>query len=101
MTHFEGPLSGGGDLTIGAAAVALANTDGDGVAARGATIQVQDAAVRWRVDRTDPTATVGDDAEPGDTIQLTSRGDVRGFRAIRRDGANATGFVTLYAHVED
>ncbi len=63
-----------------------------------AHIDVEDAAVRFRVDGVAaPTATVGRTAEAGDIIKLTDPSELANFRAIRRDGTDATIRVT-YGH---
>ena len=55
-----------------------------------AFIMVETAAVRYTVDGTTPTATVGHYLEPGDTLILGSRDQIVKFLAIRRDGVSAT-----------
>ena len=60
-----------------------------------ATIDIEDAAVRVRVDGVDdPSATVGRPFEAGDEIKLTDPAELANFRAIRRDGTDATFRVT-------
>jgi len=53
-------------------------------------ITVETAAVRFRLDGTNPTATVGHVLEPGDILTLTSQEQMDGFKVIRRDGISAT-----------
>ncbi len=55
-----------------------------------ALITVETAAVRFRIDGTAPTATVGHILEPGDVLELRGVGELGKFQAIRRDGADAT-----------
>ena len=60
-----------------------------------ATIDVEGAAVRFRVDGVaDPTASVGRQALAGDIIKLTDPSELANFRVIRRDGTDATLRVT-------
>ena len=77
------------DLTVGSTAVgftaATYGNDGDY-----ASVYVESGPIRFRVDAGTPTASVGDTLEQGDRIILTSRQEVVGFRAIRRDGVSAT-----------
>ena len=60
-----------------------------------AVITVEAAAIRFRIDGTDPTATVGHEVEDGGGIELADRGEISLFKAIRRDGVDATLRVTL------
>jgi|TARA_Y100000310_G_C20696075_1_gene825868 hypothetical protein len=63
-----------------------------------ATIDVESQAIRFRVDGVaDPTASVGRVASAGDIIKLTDPSELANFRAIRRDGSDATLRVT-YGH---
>ncbi len=56
-----------------------------------AHIDVEDAALRFRVDGVaDPSATVGRTAEAGDIIKLTDPSELAKIRFIRRDGTDAT-----------
>jgi len=55
-----------------------------------ALITVDDAAVRFRLDGTAPTATVGHVLEPGDVLVLDSPDQLTKVRFIRRDGVSAT-----------
>lgn len=75
-------------LTISSAASGLTAATVD--YASSATITVEGAAVRLRMDGSDPTATEGHEAEPGDVILLESSDELQRARFIRRDGANAT-----------
>lgn len=54
-----------------------------------AVVTVEDAAVRFRIDGADPTATEGHVANAGSKITLPSADDIRGFRVIRKDGTDA------------
>ena len=63
-----------------------------------AVIDVETQALRFRVDGVaDPTATVGRIAGVSDIIELTDPAELANFRAIRKDGADATIQVT-YGH---
>lgn len=55
-----------------------------------AFITVESAAVRFRVDGGDPTAAIGHVLEPGDALTLDNKVQIQAFRAIRRDGIDAT-----------
>ncbi|MEE9149976.1 MAG: hypothetical protein V3U27_21570 [Candidatus Tectomicrobia bacterium] len=55
-----------------------------------ALITVETAAVRFRIDGTAPTATVGHVLEVGDILELRGVGEIGKFQAIRRDGSDAT-----------
>lgn len=68
---------------IGLTAATIANM-GD------ALLTVEDAAIRFTVDGTTPTATVGHLAQPGDVIKLTSPDELQKFRAIRQGGVSGT-----------
>ena len=48
-----------------------------------ALVTVETAQVRFTVDGTAPTTTIGHLANPGDTIYLDSNADIDAFRAIR------------------
>lgn len=58
--------------------------------AKYAFITVETAAVRFRTDGTNPTATEGHELEPGDQLLLETSKEVLNFKAIRRDGTSAT-----------
>ncbi len=55
-----------------------------------ALITVEAASVRFRIDGTAPTATVGHILGPGDVLKLRGMGELGNFQAIRRDGSDAT-----------
>ena len=75
-------------LTVAASSVSLtAATFGT---ANRAKIHCETAAVRFRVDATAPTASVGDFLEPGDILELTDADELNRARFIRRDGTSAT-----------
>ena len=77
------------DLTVGSTAVGFtAATYGN--SGDWASIYVEGAPIRFRLDAGTPTAAVGDTLEQGDRLVLESREEVTRFRAIRRDGVNAT-----------
>jgi hypothetical protein len=48
-----------------------------------ATILVEDASIRYRVDGSDPTTTIGLLANSGDIISLSGISELRLFKAIR------------------
>lgn len=61
-----------------------------------AHVQVEGAAIRYRVDDSDPSATVGTFAEPGDDFWVWGQRDVDNIEFIRRDGVDATLNVHYY-----
>ena len=54
-----------------------------------AQLVVEDAQVRYRVDGTDPTASVGAIADPGDVINISGYRDITSIRLIRTGGISA------------
>lgn len=75
------------NLTVSTAALQL--TAATFLSATGAIILVEDAAVRFRLDGTDPSTSVGLMAEVGSYIYLTTQDQVQRFRVIRRDSGDA------------
>lgn len=63
-------------------------------AADRALITVETADIRFYVDGTKPTATVGHQAFPGDQIELHNPTELKNFRAIRVTGTSATARVS-------
>ena len=59
-------------------------------------ITVESARVRYRVDGTDPTSSVGDLVNPSQRITLTSFSDIENFSAIRDGSTSATLDVHYY-----
>lgn len=57
--------------------------------ARYAEIDVEVASIRFTVDGTPPTATLGHLVNPNDIIRLTSNEDIAAFRAIRTGSISA------------
>lgn len=55
-----------------------------------AVVTVEDAAVRFRLDGTAPTASVGHELEIGDELRLFNPKDVANAQFISRDGGTAT-----------
>lgn len=55
-----------------------------------AFITCEVAAVRFWLDGTAPTATVGHNLEVGDTLELESEPQLQNVRFIRRDGVDST-----------
>lgn len=55
-----------------------------------ALITVETAAVRFRLDGTAPTATVGHVLEVGDILELSSEVQMKNVRFIRRDGIDSS-----------
>ena len=52
-----------------------------------AVIRVEGAQVRYRTDGTDPTATVGMVADPGDVLNINSSRDLQDIKFIRTGGS--------------
>lgn len=73
-------------LTVAGTAVNFASPI---VGATAAFVTVENAAIRFWMDGTTPTALLGHVAEAGDVINLHSPEEVRLFEAIRRDGVSA------------
>lgn len=59
-----------------------------------ALITVETAAVRFRLDGTVPTASIGHELEAGDVLFLESNDEIQRVSFIRRDGVSATIRVT-------
>ncbi len=75
-------------VTVAATSKALTSgTYGD---AQYAFITVETAAVRFTVDGTTVSATIGHILEPGDTLQLNRNSQIAEVRFYRRDGVSAT-----------
>ena len=81
-------------VTVSTTAIGITATASDGVLPATAVITVEDASIRYTVDGTTPTASIGHRADPGDVIELSDRGEVGQFRAIRKDSSDATIKVT-------
>ena len=81
-------------VTVSSTAIGITATVSDGILPAAALITVENAAIRYTVDGTTPTATTGHTALPGAVFELVDRGEVANFLAIRRDGSDATLKVT-------
>ena len=77
-------------VTVSNSAIGMTVTAGNGFIPQVAEITVEAAAIRYRIDGTDPTSTTGNEVEDGGRIILLNQGEVNLFRAIRRDGTDAT-----------
>lgn len=77
-------------VSVGSEPVGLTVTAAQNCIPQVAEITVEDAAIRYRADGTDPTLNEGVGVEIGGVITLLNQGEVNQFRAIRRDGTNAT-----------
>ena len=85
----ETKVSAGGTqkgLSIGATVAVLTIP----ALATSAEIYVRTASIVFLRDGTDPTATAGFQADPGDIILLNSRDELEKFKAIRQGGTSAT-----------
>jgi hypothetical protein len=81
-------------VTVSNTAVGITTTVAEGFKPAAAVITVETASIRYCVDGTTATSSVGHRADPGDVIELTDRGEVANFSAIRKDGTDATIKVT-------
>lgn len=77
-------------LTVDSTVGGIALTPATYGTARYATVSVEDAEIRFTVDGTPPTSTVGSKVKPPAEIELESPEDIAGFRAIRRGAVDAT-----------
>ena len=81
-------------VTVSTTSVALTSTTYGNAAANTfanyAMIQVETYPVRFRLDGTAPTASVGHLLNPGDLLELESESEIRGFHAISSTGSSAT-----------
>lgn len=82
-------------LPIGATVVSLTVP----AAAMVAEIYVRTASIVFARGTTDPTATQGFQADPGDIILLNSRDELTRFEAIRQSGVSATIDVEYFTDV--
>ena len=73
-------------LTISTTAVSLTVPR----VAMAAEVYVRTASIVFKRDTGTPTATEGTQADPTDIINLNSRSEVDGFRAVRQGGTDAT-----------
>src|SRR5438094_631032 len=71
------------NVSVGLTAATLAN-------AKMATVNVEAAQIRYRVDGTAPTATVGAILEAGDELIVWGTMDINAIRFIRTGGVSAT-----------
>ena len=90
----HGPLNHE-SVTVAGTAIGITTTAADGILPTAAYITVEDAAIRFTLDGTTPTATVGHLAQPGDSIELVDRTELAGFSAIRQGGTSGTIKVTV------
>lgn len=81
-------------VTVSNISIGMTVTAGNGFLPQVAEITVEDAAIRYFADGTTPTSTTGVEVEDGGRIVLLNQGEVTQFRAIRRDGTDATLRVT-------
>ena len=82
-------------LTVSSSAVGLASVQN--AAAPGyALIRVEGARVMYRDDGVDPTAAVGQPLYDGDSFHYN--GPLSAIKFIRRDGTDATLYVTYYGN---
>ena len=92
------PLPGASNqygLSIAGTVVSLTVPD----AAMCAEIYVRTASIVFARGGTDPTATQGFQADPGDIIMLNSRAELDRFEAIRQGGTSATVDVEYFSDI--
>lgn len=95
MMALDGPLSHQSVSVAGTAVGITTITPADGILPTAAIITVENAFIRFCIDGTTATASVGHSAGDGDVIELTNRTEIADFSAISRDGGTATLKVTL------
>lgn len=89
-------------LAVSSSAVGLAQTVGDdGVFPTAAMIVVETAPIRFQVDATNPTTTVGLPASIGAVIELHDRGEISKFLAIKSGATDASLDVQFYDQYEE
>ena len=82
-------------VTVSDSAIGITSTVmDDGFLPQVALIKVEDQPIRWTMDGTTPTTTVGHAAVAGDEIELISRDQVVKFRAIKSGATDAVLSVT-------
>ena len=81
-------------VTVDNTAGGVALTPAKYAGCRSAFITVEDAQLRWTIDGTAPTTTVGHVANPADIIDLVSAEDMAAFRAIRTGSTSAKLYCT-------
>ncbi len=86
VKEFENHPVGYEQLTVSNTAVALASVP---LNANRAIIVVEGKHIRWRIDGTDPTSTVGMKGFANSTIILESRLQINKFKAIRLISSDA------------
>ena len=80
-------------LTVAAASTSI--TTATAANSNRAFITCETAAVRFWLDGSTPSASVGHLLEPGDVLLLDSRAQIAAFRAYRRDATSATLRISL------
>ena len=93
VKEFENDPVGYEQLTVADSAVGLALIP---LNANRATIVVEDATIRWRIDGTNPTNTVGTKSFVNSTIVLESRAQINKFKAIRTVSTSSKLSVNYY-----
>lgn len=73
---------------IGFTAAHINNTVGAHPAATDASCRLETAQIRWTIDGTTPTTTVGILLEIGDVLTLAGNDTLNNFRAIRTGGSS-------------
>jgi hypothetical protein len=68
---------------IGFTAAKVKHESNNSIHPREAIFNVEDDAIRFRLDGTDPDASTGHLVNAGETIKITGEADIRAFKAIR------------------
>lgn len=89
-------LSAIGFESITVSTTAIGCTTATAAGAIQALVTVEDQAIRYRVDGTNPTSSVGHEALDYDVITLQSPDEIAKFKAIRRDSSDAILRVTYF-----
>ena len=84
--------SGFEQITVGASAIGLTAAS----IGKAAFITIENADIRYRIDGTNPTATVGHLVGNGGSIYLAEVKSLANFKMIRTGDTSATAFVTHY-----
>jgi hypothetical protein len=84
------------NLTIDATSSGKSLTAATYAGANRAYITIETASIRFRVDGTAPTASVGHLVEAKGIIELHSIAEIEKFKAIRTDSTSASAMITYY-----
>ena len=94
VSGFQGPLTI--DATAGGIALTQPTQAATLPLAQAALVTVETAQIRFTVDATAPTSTVGHILNIADRLLLEGQQEIRAFRAIRTGGSSGAVSVTYY-----